>query len=216
MIDVNTTQFCRSLSETVEWCAGQSLFTHPEEPPDIKRRRALIEKAGELFQRSYCSGKWNLFYRLICKNRDRRRAMKMRKEADPDSLALLKEQLRTPALRPPFALGESRTEAERYEMVAEVIKKRAALLRSRQTNLPEAKSVEPAGRLLLYFPNENLADGAAQYSSNGFFDVDNVPPWDLWVHYSDSTLVSWVPPELVTLAQSGIDVNLEACIRWAD
>ena len=59
-------------------------------------------------------------------------------------------------------------------------------------------------------------DGAAKYSSNGFFDVNNVPPWDIWVAFSEQTLVSWVPPMLLELAQKGIDANPEGCIRWAD
>jgi len=37
------------------------------------------------------------------------------------------------------------------------------------------------GRLLCYFPDANLADGAAQVASEGFFDINNIPPWDTWV-----------------------------------
>jgi hypothetical protein len=72
------------------------------------------------------------------------------------------------------------------------------------------------GRLLLYTPSENLACGAAEVSSNGFFDVNNVPPWDIWVGFSERTLVSWVPPALIEVAQMGIYVNPEECIRWAN
>lgn len=42
------------------------------------------------------------------------------------------------------------------------------------------------------------------------------PPWDLWVHYTDGLLVSWVPDLLIDLAQRGIDANPVDCIRWAD
>jgi hypothetical protein len=161
-------------------------------------------------------GKWNLFYRIFYKNRDWRRAMEMLKEADTDSLSSLKDQLRTPAVKPGLSLGQLRNETQREQAVAEVIERRAALLNSRVRLPAEEETDEAAGRLLRYFPNENLADGAAQYSSNGFFDVDNIPPWDIWVHYSDSTLISWVPAKLFVLAQNGIDVNPERCIRWAD
>jgi len=71
------------------------------------------------------------------------------------------------------------------------------------------------GRLLLYLPDENLSDGAAQYASKGFFDVQNVPPWDTWVCLIERYLVSWVPPLLMDLASQGIDVNPEQCILWA-
>jgi hypothetical protein len=37
------------------------------------------------------------------------------------------------------------------------------------------------GRLVAYFPDDNLFDGAAEAESQGFFDVDNIPPYDTWV-----------------------------------
>ncbi len=51
--------------------------------------------------------------------------------------------------------------------------------------------------------------------TKGFFDVNNVPPWDTWVCYLDRYLVSWVPPVLEELASAGIRVNPEECIQWA-
>lgn len=49
-----------------------------------------------------------------------------------------------------------------------------------------------------------------------FFDVDNVPPWDIWVGYTDGALLTWVPTALIEAAQMGIDANPEQCIHWAD
>ena len=89
------------------------------------------------------------------------------------------------------------------------------------------------GRLVAYFPSFNLADGAAAAESKGFFDVDNVPPYDTWVWmvrnvrtsaYADGArgemdanyLVAWVPPDLIQLANAGVAVNPEACILWLD
>ncbi len=83
-----------------------------------------------------------------------------------------------------------------------------------------------AGRLLLYFPNADLCDGASEAVSQGFFDVYNTPPWDTWVafvtepegkdiSYSEY-LIAWVPPEFIDLATTGILVNPEECIRWLD
>jgi hypothetical protein len=84
------------------------------------------------------------------------------------------------------------------------------------------------GRLLLFDPDGTLSDGAASEASNGFFDVDNVPPWDTWVWYAEdrdiskggwtmfaSYLVAWVPPHALELVEAGIWVNPEECIRWA-
>ena len=82
------------------------------------------------------------------------------------------------------------------------------------------------GRLMVYFPGADLADGAAEQETKGFFDVNNAPPWDTWVGFfrdssgSDTSyaqyLVAWIPQVFVSLAQSGIDVNPERCIEWLD
>jgi hypothetical protein len=89
------------------------------------------------------------------------------------------------------------------------------------------------GRLLAYFPDDNLSDGFAETVSKGFFDVNNIPPHDTWVwmvhnmrafKYSDGAsgemeanyLVAWVPPDFIELASRGVDVNPEGCILWLD
>jgi hypothetical protein len=89
------------------------------------------------------------------------------------------------------------------------------------------------GRLVAYFPSDNLADGWAETQSKGFFDVDNIPPYDTWVwmvrnvtrrEYEDHTtgeieanyLVAWVPPDFIELAEAGIEANPEGCIMWLD
>jgi hypothetical protein len=82
------------------------------------------------------------------------------------------------------------------------------------------------GRLLVYFPDAELCDGAAEAESNGFLDVHNCPPWDTWVgFFSDSAdpsssdanyLVAWIPAEFVELVSAGIAVNPEGCIAWLD
>jgi hypothetical protein len=78
------------------------------------------------------------------------------------------------------------------------------------------------GRLLCYFPDADLCDGAAEVASDGFFDVHNTPPWDTWVGlFQDSAnqtygtnLVSYVPVAFLERAESGVDVNPEQCIAW--
>ena len=80
------------------------------------------------------------------------------------------------------------------------------------------------GRLLAYLPEEQLSDGAAELETHGFFDEDNVPPCDTWVglfangaeyrSYASDVLISWVPAEFVALAEQGINVNPEECIKW--
>jgi hypothetical protein len=83
------------------------------------------------------------------------------------------------------------------------------------------------GRLLVYYPDADLSDGAAEVESGGFFDLTNTPPWDTWaglfvdegarrVSGRGVYLVSWVPPVLIPHAQAGIEVNPEGCIAWLD
>jgi hypothetical protein len=75
----------------------------------------------------------------------------------------------------------------------------------------------------VYFPDQDLADGAAEVESRGVLDVNNVPPWDTWVafihpdsHSHDSHLVAWIPPEFISLVDAGVQVNPEECVRWLD
>lgn len=97
-----------------------------------------------------------------------------------------------------------------YLAVEKLVQQRSKLIRSQTGN------IGIQGRGLLFTPQDSLSDGAATVHSEGFFDVDNVPAWDTWVYFDGRTLLSWVPPQLISKVQSGIDVNPEGCIRWAD
>lgn len=115
---------------------------------------------------------------------------------------------------------------------------RVCLERSRRLSFCGKRDLSPVadlcgGRLLAYFPDDNLACGTAEAESQGFFDVDNIPPHDTWVWmvrnvrafaYADGArwemeanyLVAWVPPDFIQLASGGVGVNPEACILWLD
>jgi hypothetical protein len=81
------------------------------------------------------------------------------------------------------------------------------------------------GKLLLFYPDGSLSDGAAEPASRGFFDNDNLPASDTWVYYGtdgsgsrnfdQNFLVSWIPGQFVPLVNGGIEVNPEGCIEWA-
>jgi hypothetical protein len=80
-----------------------------------------------------------------------------------------------------------------------------------------------SGQLLVYFPDANLADGAAEAASKDFFDVHNAPPCGTWVGYfEDSTpdpsyssyVLAWVPQMFLDFARDGVDANPEGCIKW--
>jgi hypothetical protein len=167
----------------------------------------MVLEAGQLYSEAYKRGESYSDGPLF------REGHVLFEKADMPSLVLLRAQLRTPDF-----LTENLLEnlaAENFQDVLSVVasKRRESLKRlGAQVTLP---SPEDDGRLLHYWPQENLSCGAAEYSSNGFFDVHNVPPWDTWISSDGGALVSWVPKILIPLAQAGIDANPEACIAWA-
>lgn len=119
-----------------------------------------------------------------------------------------KDCLRTPELRPRI-LEESRFPA--VETVA-FERERFGGIEIQKAQLPKDLG---GGRLLAYFPDANLCCGASEDETSGFFDIDNVPPWDTWVayfgggnrHSYTSYLISWIPPQFVELVSRGIYVN---------
>lgn len=112
-------------------------------------------------------------------------------------------------------------ETSRVATVQGLVSYRATILR-RKVHPIATMRVLAEGQLLVYWPDLELACGAAEFATQGFFDVHNVPPWDTWValfHDGDrgvgsDYLVSWVPTSFVEVAARGIDVNPEGCIAW--
>jgi hypothetical protein len=83
------------------------------------------------------------------------------------------------------------------------------------------------GRLMVYFPDAELSDGAAEVESGGFFDVFNAPPWATWVAFAEDEgvdldisfrryLIAYVPPVFLDACAAGIEVNPEECIVWLE
>jgi hypothetical protein len=200
--------FHTRLSETVAWCLTKSLDSNPWETADLRARRTIAGKAAKLSQRAFLSeGPW--FWKHFL----RWQSSRLFSLARLGEIAPLSQQLRSPFLRPdPFVCPQS--PANRAQIVEILAEKRATQLRLDHRYPADSLDDLAGGRLLQYSPDENLCDGAAQYSSKGFFDVDNVPPWDTWVCFVESYLVSWVPPQLMELASIGIQVNPEQCILW--
>jgi hypothetical protein len=189
----------------------RSLVTDPADSDPQRNRRALCEQSEQKMQEASASACQSRLRRKITDTKQWHQAMALLKQVR-DSLGPVEDMLRSATLKPSFALNEFGTNAPWAEAVAEVVNKRSQLLS--RTSPEEGLERSTSGRLLLYYPHENLACGAAEFSSNGFFDVNNVPPWDIWVDFSERTLVSWVPPAFLEAAQMGIDVNPEGCISW--
>lgn len=121
---------------------------------------------------------------------------------------------------------------ERQRVVEQICRRRAAVLAQTNSGMApnsqdEALSREGQGKLLAFDPSASLSDGAASVATEGFFDFDNTPPWDLWLAYETTTtpylsswrpfstyLICWIPDALVELVSAGCDVNPEGCLKW--
>jgi hypothetical protein len=123
-------------------------------------------------------------------------------------------------------------EPEALKEIVEVL----ARLRADQLKLSNGYPMAPSqhlagGRLLCYAPYENLAEGVEEQETQGYFDVNAVPPWDTWLWFVtqqtrelnrpylwyDSYLISWVPPELVDVVDKGaVATSTTHALEWAD
>jgi len=143
-----------------------------------------------------------------------------------DFLADPTNSLRTSDLRPPSFL-QLDTVARREAMMDTLAEKRFKLLRfNGKYRILPAKALA-GGRLVVYDPDQNRFDSMALVESFGYFDWDNLPPWDTWIAYvrdeerdrqgisHASYLVAWVPPDLIERADAGIRANPERCLLWA-
>jgi hypothetical protein len=168
------------LAETIAWCSLKPLDGSPQESEEIKHRRLLAERAGRMYRSAYLLESRRLIKWFTKRKRKRLydEARRLSREADVDSIEPLRDQLRTESLKPDTEFDSRQTKGERAAIVEILGDKRAALLRraNRSVNTDGLKLA--GGRILIYAPDENLCDGAAKYSSKGFFDGDNIPPWD--------------------------------------
>ncbi len=132
--------------------------------------------------------------------------------------------LRSIDLKPPEDLHHRSSLPKRSSVVESLCRRRVDLLSLAGQSCPQPSRLPP-GKLLLYDPDSNLCCGGAENASEGFFDVDNIAPWDLWIAYVieqepkeafDAYLVSWIPGALVQIAEMGIQANPEGCIAWAE
>jgi hypothetical protein len=91
-------------------------------------------------------------------------------------------------------------------------------------DLTVAQQLHRAAAFIVVEPAVSLFDGAAAAASDGYFDHNNMPPWDTWVTLVLSpsrtssdwgpALLCWVPVWARERVQAGIEVNAEECLHW--
>lgn len=139
--------------------------------------------------------------------------------------------LRSPALRPDGMLHVTEWSAQPPEphwdhWMDQIACSRSDNLRATGAYPPPVTGGLEGGRVMLFFPDEQLADGASAEASDGYFDLDNIPPWDTWMWIEDDPphagagftwwIATYVPPALVDRAERGRWANPEQCLQWAD
>jgi hypothetical protein len=129
--------------------------------------------------------------------------------------------LRSASLRPPGLRLSDRIKVKFPKIVNTICEERAEAVASWLRNSPEAFRTLEGGRLLLCTSvTESIPDGAVSAMSKGFYDEDDLPPWDTWICYADDLnpeyLISWVPPEWIEIARHGVESHFLDCMKWAD
>lgn len=207
------------LAEAIAWCALQKLQSDLPEGEDVKRRRALGERAANhafaAHQLEAASPfKW-VTRGTVKKMKDE--ASQMLAEANLGAIRPLADQLRSLALKPARELSDEKTtDEDRGDIVETVCENRARLLRE-SGSYPDLAAIPVLdGKILRYAPKKNCADKSPGYESKGFFDANLCPPWDCWICLASGELLAYVPRLLCGLAQRGLEVDTAECLRWAD
>jgi hypothetical protein len=140
------------IDEVALWCSLQELTAFHHDSPEQARRRELLKEANRLLMTTRYKGE-SWLQRSLPNGRRWARAINLLKEADPDSLAPLEHQLRSPELKPTDSIGNSCSEESTQEIVKGVIDLRSSLIKSHLLGgLPTSPS-RLRGRLLLYIPS---------------------------------------------------------------
>ncbi len=166
--------FERRLSETIAWCSPQRLECNAPETEEFRQRLALANQGHALWRRGTLLEKrghiqsWLLNHLTLQGNENaeelKSRGLQLMREGDVTSILPLNDQLRTLSLQPRTFPSEQK---DRCEVVEEVARKRADLLRELGRYPTEISANLAGGRLLAHDPDETVADGASQYQSKG-------------------------------------------------
>jgi uncharacterized protein (TIGR02996 family) len=112
-------------------------------------------------------------------------------------------------------------------MLRQKLVHRAASQRQRkigELDLAASAPEDVIGKVVAFEPDLSLFDGAAEAESDGYFDVNSMPPSEFWVLMVDdwgrateskSYLLAFVPDWLYRQAVSGMRVDAACCINFA-
>jgi hypothetical protein len=133
-------------------------------------------------------------------------------------------ELRTPVLTPGDLMLRSNRRSqeeinlERTRIVNELARKRRGLVSS----LPDNVFGEAGGRILEFELDACFFDGVAGAETDGFFDSEDLPPWDTWISFgfnrtrSRWVLLSWIPTNCISIVERAIRVHMCNAYQWME
>jgi hypothetical protein len=107
---------------------------------------------------------------------------------------------------------------ERIRVVDELVQKRRQLI----TSLSDNVSRDAGGRVLAFELDASFFDRVAAAETGGFFDSEDLPPWDTWISYcfdrsrSRWVLVSWVPASCISIVELATRVHMANAYQWVE
>ena len=85
-----------------------------------------------------------------------------------------------------------------------------------------SRSPRNSGQVLLWAPEWDEFDGNLELQSQGFFDVNDSPPWDMWIGWithphdpSEWFGVSWIPDRYIELIDKARELETAEVVKWA-
>jgi hypothetical protein len=128
----------------------------------------------------------------------------------PDDLMMSDARIR--------GLTEAEIHARRTTVVQTVVLKRRRLLYEKSPTFAPSPLLGAA--ILATELDASFFDGVAAVESDGFFDSEDLSPWDTWLEYRTNVaarrgvLLSFVPPHIVEVVEHAMAVHVADAYFW--
>jgi hypothetical protein len=82
--------------------------------------------------------------------------------------------------------------------------------------------IDKTGKIIVYFPDINLFDGASEIESEGYFNFIDCPPSSTWLYYHEGGeallrhIIAWIPSDYLEKATIGVLVVCCGAIEFLD
>ncbi len=217
---MEATRFERRLTKTVAWRSLQCLEEQSAESEEFSSRIAMRHKSRPLLRRSVLLEKRGELQRLLdhlrlARTEDpeelKRKGRLLLGQGDVNPIYPLHDYLRIKSYTP-ASIDSLKTDLA--TVVKQLSERRAQLLQDWGADRQVGSCELANGKLLQYGPDFKFCDRASHDISYGYSGVNNAPPWDTWICFTDPALISWVPPSRFDFVRLGIDVNPVDCSGW--